>query len=103
MPRRNISSRPSLSDGALQDRELLLGSARLLAAFRLVRVDHPDGDQLAEVAARGRNLSASDLRDGFNHLIDRGVARRHGRCVNLAASSNWVALGRTPVAGLESG
>ena len=67
----------------LQDRELLLGSARLLAAFRLVRVDHPDGDQLAEVAARGRNLSASDLRDGFNHLIDRGVARRHGRCVTL--------------------
>ena len=44
------------------DRDLLLGSAQLLAAFRLVRVDHPDGDQLAEVAARGRNLSAPDLR-----------------------------------------
>ena len=65
------------------DRELLLGSAQLLAAFRLVRVDHPDGDQLAEVAARGRNLSAPDLRDGFNQLIDRGVARRRGRCVTL--------------------
>ena len=66
-----------------RDRELLLGSARLLAAFRLVRVDHPDGDQLAEVAARGRNLSAPDLRDGFNQLIDRGVARRRGWCATL--------------------
>ena len=65
------------------DRELLLGSAQLLAAFRLVIVDHPDRDQLAEVAARGRNLTVSDLRDGFNQLIDRGVARRRGRCVNL--------------------
>ena len=65
------------------DRELLLGSAQLLAAFRLVRVDHPDGDQLAEVAARSRNLSAADLRVGINRLIDRGVARRRGRCVTL--------------------
>ena len=65
------------------DRELLLGSAQLLAAFRLVRVDHPDGDQLAEVAARGRNLSAPDLRDGLNQLIDRGVALRRGRCLTL--------------------
>ena len=65
------------------DRDLLLGSAQLLAAFRLVRVDHPDGGQLAEVAARGRNLSAADLRDGFNQLIDRGVARRRGWCVTL--------------------
>ncbi len=65
------------------DRELLIGSARLLAAFRLVRVDHPDGDQLAEVSARGRNLSASDLREGFNQLIDRAVVRRRGRYVAL--------------------
>ena len=65
------------------DRELLLESARLLAAFRLVRVDHLDGDQLAEVAARGRDLSAPDLRNGFNQLIDRGVARRRGGCVTL--------------------
>ena len=69
------------------DRELLLGSAQLLAAFRLVIVDHPDGDQLAEVATRGRNLTAADLRDGFNQLIDRGVARRRGRCVNLQPRS----------------
>ena len=67
----------------LHDRELLVQAAQLLAAFRLVRVDHPDGDQLAELAERGRNLSGSDLRDGFNQLIDRGVARRRGRCVTL--------------------
>ena len=65
------------------DRELLLGSAQLLAAFRLVNFDHRDSDQLAEVAAQGRNLTPADLRDGFNQLIDRGIARRRGRCVNL--------------------
>ena len=65
------------------ERELLLTSAQLLAAFRLVRVDHPDGDQLAELAARGRNLSGPDLRDGINQLVDRGVARRRGKCVTL--------------------
>ena len=65
------------------DRELLLGSAQLLAAFRLVRVDYPDGDQLAEVVTRDRNLSAADLRDGINQLIDRGVAQRRGRYVTL--------------------
>ena len=52
------------------DWELLLESARLLAAFRLVRVDHPDGNQLVEVAARGRNLTATDLRNGLD-LSDR--------------------------------
>ena len=69
------------------DRDLLLESARRLAAFRLVRVDHPDGDQLAEVAARGGRLSVPDLRNGFNQLIDRGVARRRGRCVTLQPRS----------------
>ena len=65
------------------DRDLLLGSAQLLSAFRLVTVDHPDRDELSEVAARGRNLSGPDLRNGFNQLIDRGVARRRGNCVTL--------------------
>jgi len=65
------------------DRDLLLGSAQLLSAFRLVTVDHPDGSELSEVAARGRNLSGPDLRNGFNKLIDRGVARRRGNCVTL--------------------
>ena len=64
-------------------RDLLLQSARLLAAFRLVRMDHPDGDHLAEVAACGQSLSAADLRAGFNRLIDRGVARRRGWSVIL--------------------
>ena len=65
------------------DRDLLLGSAQLLSAFRLVTVDHPDGDELAEVAARGRNLFGPDLRSSFNQLIDRGVVRRRGNCVTL--------------------
>jgi len=61
----------------------LLGSARLLAAFRLVRMDGPEADQLEEVAVHGEDLSAADLRVGFNQLIDRGVARRRGRFVTL--------------------
>ena len=65
------------------DRDLLLRSACLLAAFRLVRMDHPDGDHLDEVAARGQNLGADDLLGGFNRLIDRGVARRRGWSVTL--------------------
>ena len=66
----------------LPDRNLL-GSAHLLAAFRLVRMDGPEADQLEEVAVRGQNLSAADLRVGFNQLIDRGVAQRRGRFVTL--------------------
>ena len=65
------------------DRDLVLRSARLLAAFRLVRMDHPNGDDLAEVAARGQNLGADDLHGSFNRLIDRGVARRRGWSVTL--------------------
>ena len=65
------------------DRDLLVRSARLLAAFRLVRMDHPDGDDLAEVASRGQNLGADDLHGSFNRLIDRGVARRRGWSVTL--------------------
>ena len=61
----------------------LLGSARLLAAFRLVGMDGPEADQLEEVAVRGQDLSAADLRVGLNQLIDRGVARRRGRFVTL--------------------
>ena len=66
-----------------QDRKLVLTAARLLAAFRLVRMDHREDDQLAEVADRSRDLSAAILREGFIRLIDRGVARRRGRSVVL--------------------
>ena len=65
------------------DRDLLLQSAELLSAFRLVTFDHSDGEELSVVAGRGRNLSGPDLRRGFNQLIDRGVARRRGKCVTL--------------------
>ena len=61
----------------------VLESARLLAVFRLVRMDEPGADQLEEVADCGNNLSPADLRSGANQLIDRGVARRRGRFVTL--------------------
>ena len=66
-----------------QERDLLLKSAALLATFGPVRVEHPDGDQLSEIAARGRGLDASDLRAAVRRLIDRGAAHRRGRTVVL--------------------
>ena len=65
------------------DRKQVLASARLLAAFRLVRMDHRSDDQLAEIAARTPHLTAADLREGFMHLLDRGVARRRGASIIL--------------------
>ena len=61
----------------------LVESARLLAAFRLVRMDGPEADPLEEVALHEPDLSSAHLRAGFNQLIDRGVARRRGRFVTL--------------------
>lgn len=69
--------------GRRQPDRKLLGAAQLLAAFRLVRMDGPEPDQLEEVAGLGHDLAPADLRSGFNHLIDRGVARRRGRFVTL--------------------
>ena len=66
-----------------QERDLLLESAALLATFGLVRVEHPDGDQLGEIAARGRGLTAADLRAAVQRLIDRGAAQRRGRAVTI--------------------
>ena len=66
-----------------RESDVLLKSARLLAAFALVGVDDPDGEQLAEVATWGRGLTDADLRTAFNHLLDRGVARRRGGSVTL--------------------
>ncbi|MXX07027.1 MAG: hypothetical protein F4Z71_09725 [Gammaproteobacteria bacterium] len=65
------------------DQKLLIGSAQLIAAFFLVRAEDQDGGQLSQVAARGQNLSATDLRECCNKLIDRGVVRRRGGYVTL--------------------
>ena len=66
-----------------QERDLLLKSATLVATFGLVRVEHPDGDQFGETAARGRGLTAADLRAAVRRLIDRGAAQRRGRAVTI--------------------
>ena len=63
--------------------ELLLKSAALLAAFGLVKMEEREGDQLGEIAARGRDLTAADLRVAVSRLIDRGAAQRKGRSVIL--------------------
>ena len=65
------------------DQKLLIGSAQLIAAFFLVRAEDQDGGQLSQVAARDQNLSATDLRECCNKLIDRGVVRRCGGYVTL--------------------
>ena len=61
------------------ERELLIKSAMLLAASGLVGIEHEADGQLDEIAARGRDLSAADLRAGISRLVDRGVAQRRGR------------------------
>ena len=61
--------------------ELLRKCAELLAAFGLVKIDQADDDQLTELAARGRNLTAEDLRFGFLELVRQGAARRRGGAV----------------------
>ena len=66
-----------------QERDLLLKSAALVATFGPVRVGHPNGDQLGEIAARGRALTAADLRAAVQRLIDRGAVQRRGRAVTL--------------------
>ena len=75
---------------APQDAELLLRSATLLSAFRLVRVDPVDTrgldhshaqtteDYLAPVAALGRDLAWEDLYAAAQRLARRGVFKRRG-------------------------
>ena len=67
--------------------QLLRESAALLATFGLVEVEppadgRPDGE-LCEIASRGRDLTAADLRTAVRELGDRGVVRRRGRFVVL--------------------
>ena len=66
-----------------RERDLVLRAAALLAAFRLVKVEDPDDDQLSEIARLGRRLTADDLRFAVNELGNRGVAQRRGRTVVL--------------------
>lgn len=58
--------------------ERTLKSAMLVAAFGMVAVE-PDDDQLKEVSAFGRGLTADDLRVGIGRLVERGIVRRRGR------------------------
>ncbi len=70
-----------------ESEQLLRKSAALLATFGLVEVKPPaDGGpdgELCEIASRGRNLTAADLRAAVLELGDRGVVRQRGRFVVL--------------------
>lgn len=66
---------------ASDDRELLLKSARLLAAFGAVRVDPPEHDQLSVVASLGSRLTEADLRFAVDELTCRSAFRRRGGLV----------------------
>ena len=63
--------------------EVALKSAMLLAAFGHIDLDERASDQLDEIASRGRNLSARDLRAAIVRMVDRGVAQQQGRLVVL--------------------
>ena len=66
---------------AQEERELVLKSAMLLAAFRLVPA--ANNDQLKHIAALGRDVVAPDLGVSLQRLVDRGVAQRRGESVAL--------------------
>ena len=66
-----------------RDPELEISCAMLLATYGLVGLESPVDSQLEGIAARGRNLSAADLKAALSRLVDRGVAQRRGRFVTL--------------------
>ena len=84
---------PHAADDALVDafvlgrsprnRDLLLNSAGLLAAFPLVDVGSSSGGQLSEVAGLGGNLNPEDLYAAVTQLTNRGVAQRRGRYITI--------------------
>ena len=85
-----------------QECDLALKSAALLATFGLVRVEHPDGDQLGEIAARGRGLDAADLRAPPVPEAHRPGCRPAARQVRHPPTPpDRDEAGRTPVAGVE--
>ena len=62
-----------------RDADVLLRSATLLSAFRLVRVDPvTTEDYLAPIAALGRHLTWEDLYGATQRLAERGVFKRRG-------------------------
>ena len=61
------------------ERELEIKSAMLLASFGLVGIERTLDGELKDVAKRGRDLSATDLRAAVSRLLDRGIAQRRGR------------------------
>ncbi len=75
--------------------DLLLKSAKLLAAFHLVNIDDPEDVHLGEIAAQGRDISASDLRSCFNDFVGRGVAKRRGQFVVLQPTPIALRLAET--------
>ena len=65
-----------------KNRELLLKSATLVAAFGLVEAESVGG-QLSEIARLGRDLNAEDLYAAVVALVERRAAQRRGRLVGL--------------------
>ena len=75
---------------APRDADLLLSSATLLSAFRLVRVDtvntgwldpsqaQTTEDYLAPIAALGRHITCEELYAATQRLAERGVFKRRG-------------------------
>ena len=77
-----------------RERDLVLKSAELMAAFGLIRIESPPAGQvvfggplahpsLEEVAKLGRSLTHEDLHSAVRQLLKRGVARRRGRLAVL--------------------
>lgn len=66
-----------------RERDLLLKSAALLAAFGPASVEPSSEGQLIEIASHGRHISDEDLCAVISDLVDRDIAQRRGRFVVL--------------------
>lgn len=80
-----------------RERDLILKSAALMAAFGLVRVERPPAGHLVfghplshpsleEIAKLGRSLTSEDLYAAVKQLLHREVAKRRGRLAVLQPS-----------------
>ena len=65
----------------LEEHDLKLRSAQLLAVFGLIRVEPPSDCALGEIARLGRNLHATDLRFAISPRVQQGATQRRGQYV----------------------
>ena len=63
----------------LHERGITLKTAKLLAAFGVVRFEDPNDLSMVEIAPLGQDLSEDEFYASVTDLVHRGIAKRYGR------------------------